>query len=131
MKKIIRLTESDLIRLVKRIIKEGVDETFVQSLMSRGFKKNEDKRYYNPDSVDYEYIKGKNSIRITIYFNDSNKHYKVLSVLSNPNYTPKPNSELDTFDSTKIDLNKYYSKGQENTIIQYIDNFINKIKSKV
>jgi len=52
-----------------------------------------------------------------------------LSVLVNPNYVPKQYNDGDSFDSTKLDLDKRYSKGKESSIIQYIDKTMKMIKS--
>jgi hypothetical protein len=66
MKKIIRLTESDLIRLVKRVIKEEAEERVKISINTShgvivyigelGRKPNEDLYYFKPEEGGFEFI---------------------------------------------------------------------------
>lgn len=63
MKKVVKLTESDLIRLIKKVIKESEDKDIdkfdayaIEQFTKKGFKKDNDKKYTKWDwSIEYKY----------------------------------------------------------------------------
>jgi hypothetical protein len=145
MKKIIRLTESDLIRLVKRVIKEqprilddpgdglttSLPDKFKKiqnKLEDLGFKLRIDVGY---DLYVFEYKSGDNFIRITINPTETNKPYSVVAVLVKPNFEPNPGYEKSKFDLTYTDLYKSYSENEINTLISDVIKSKNKIKPNV
>jgi hypothetical protein len=144
MKKIIRLSESDLIRLVKRVIKEQpriLDDSgeglttslptqvkkIQNKLESLGFNLIIESDY----GYRFEYKKGDNFIVIYINPNETNKPYSVVAVLMKPNFEPNPGYEKSKFDLTYTDLDKSYSENEINTLISDVVKSKNKIKPNV
>jgi hypothetical protein len=130
MKKIIRLTETDLIKLVKRVISEQPraynDPALLNvenELLNLGFKYKRDR-----SSHKFEYILGQNLIRVIVNTSEKNP-YSVLSIITNSNYIPKPGYEKDSWDETITDINKEYSENEYKQLLSDVSKSKQKIKT--
>jgi hypothetical protein len=130
MRKIIRLTESDLIKLVKRVISEqprAYDHPALlnveNELLDLGFKYKRENSLHN-----FEYNSGQNLIRVIVN-TSARKPYSVLSIMTNSNYIPKPGYEKDSWGETITDINKEYSENEYKQLISDVTKSKQKIKT--
>jgi hypothetical protein len=142
MKKIVRLTETDLIKLVKKVIQEqrilddpGGGPVTSLPIQVKDVKTKLEELGFKLITGEYQYVfeykSGDNIIRITVNPNDINKPYSVVSILVKPNYTSAPGYEKSKFDLTYTDLYKQYSRNEVNMLISDIVKSKNKIKPRV
>jgi hypothetical protein len=152
MKRIIRLTESDLVKLVKRVIKEerilddlGEGSTTLlpkvvtnikNELEGRGFKYNLNGGNWatrmfgidqeTEDSVHIFQYNDKlgNNIEVKIDTTNKIKPYLVISKTLNPNWNPSPGLERDTWDKY-IYVRKEYSENEYPRLLSDIKTSMN------
>jgi hypothetical protein len=137
MKRIVRLTESDLVKLVKRVIKEqrilddpGEGSTTPLPKVVTNIKNELERLRFkynlNKDLTHMFQYNDKmgNKIEVKIDTNNKIKPYLVISNTLNPNWNPSPGLERDTFDKY-IYINKEYSENEYPRLLSDIKTSMN------
>ena len=95
MKKIVRLTESDLIRIVKRVIKEGESENIYEKLVNK-LKQN---GFKSTDRENWE-TTVKNNMSVEVQFSGGYDIYAMV-IVDDKGYARRPKGTL--YDSEIVD----------------------------
>ena len=116
MKKIVRLTESDLIRIVKRVIKEGESEDIYEGLVNK-LKRN---GFKSKDGENWE-TTVKNNMSVEVQFSDGYDIYAMV-IVDDKGYARRPKGTLK--DSKIVDeaikiANMINNGVDKNTIKKY------------
>ena len=132
MKKIIRLTENDLVRLIKRVIMEEDDNTLLNNI--KGELTNLGFKYYSEDQRHVlKYKEGENIITVGVSTNPmESRPYSVVSILLKPNYEANPGYERSRFDRTYTDIGeeggpKRYASDQYKLLLNDVKTSMKKI----